>query len=499
MRETVQKKSPVKVTIGKIIFATGLVSGIFFSIYNLNTPGTNEPKSTGSDSDVSAVPTTPAPTTPDETADANAITFTNPDESNKARELQVLFTTGAYRKAVELVDQFLALPDISEPFRQWLEIQMPILLGSAGWAFIAVNDCDNAIQMLRRAVRYFETPVATTHKGSDSSGVPPKTRADIQRGLGYCLKKSGNAGGAEDSFRQALTQNPGDRESLMQLVDVLETDGRFHEGVELLDHAATDDAIVKNRLKILRRRAGESDFQQTLRSPHFNITYRAGSQGELANEVARILEKSLDEFIETFGYREPMLPIDVLLYPRSSFSWMLGDAPAWAEGIFDGRMRIPVPQGAGSDTAIPVQQNIDKMTPVLRHELIHALNSSMTGGRSLPPWLEEGLAQRIGEMSRGSAFPFPVKPPPFMPVEKFENSYLQYAAAEAGNIYRQSLYLVLTIEYHQPEALKKIISNLSASSPTNGDSLLHAIDLTVNEAFRRARIYWRQRQPLAAR
>lgn len=427
--------------------------------------------------------------------------FPNPAESDKAREVRVLFTTGAYQKAVALIDQFLADSGLSTEFRAWLTMQLPIVLGSAGWAAIATGDCESAILLLRRATNHF-----SNQKGSmpDASvpDVPPKTRSDILRGLGYCLKKSGNSGGAEDSLRQALDHNPEDKESRLLLVDVLETDGRFYEGIELLENApksdqSTDQAI-EDRLKIMRRRAGEGELQQTLRTPHFNISYRAQSHGEFAIEAGQLLESSLDEFIEMFGYREPKLAIDVLLYPRASFSWMLGDTPDWAEGIFDGRMRVPVPASTG-DHANDVSSALKSVAPVLRHELIHALNASMTGGRALPPWLEEGLAQRLGEMRRRTAFPFPIKPPPFMPAEKFAASYLQYSATEASSIYRQSLYIVLTLEYHEPDALRKIITNLSQSSATNTNAVLRPLNIEFQALYNRAAAYWQRRQPLAAR
>ena len=408
---------------------------------------------------------------------AAAFGFSDPKEVEAAQQLRVLFTTGAYSKSLALAELALAKPDISAAFRAWLTAQMPVILASEGWAAIATGNCDRAIESLRRAAL-----LAT------AAELPGPMNADIRRGLGFCLKKTGQPGGAEENFLEALKSNPQDQESRLLLADLYESDGRFSEAVHTLEEAQPSPDITK-RLEVMRRRAGEGDLQQIQRTPHFNISYRTGEHEALAAQAAQILESSLDEFTDRYGYKAPLIPIEVVLYPTERFSWVLGGVPDWAEGIFDGRMRIPVRSGGSQEI----------IAPVLRHELVHALNANMTGGRALPPWLEEGLAQRIGEMPRGGSFPFPIKPPPFAPAADFGASYMSFGSAAAGSIYRQSLYLVMALETIESDALRRVISALSSEAGTSPDAVLAPIGGNFARLYDTSSRWWLRRRPLSVR
>jgi len=413
---------------------------------------------------------------------ADAFGFDSPAEIEVAQKLRVTFTTGAYAKALTTIDELLAKRDISPAFRGWLQAQLPVVLASDGWASIGTGDCERAIESLRRA--------ALLAKSAEAA---PQMLADIHRGLGFCLKKNGQPGGAEENLLEAVRVNPRDEESRFLLADVYESDGRFSDAVRILEDGNPSPELAK-RVEVMRRRAGEGDLQQTQRTQHFSISYRQGQHEGLVAQAAQILESSLDEFVEKYGYREPSTPIEVILYPTGRFSWALGGVPDWAEGIFDGRMRIPVKRaqpGDGPSSPLIVQ--------VLRHELVHALNANMTGGRALPPWLEEGLAQRIGEMPYGASFPFPVKPGPFAPAGDFASSYMSFGAAAAGSIYGQSLYLMLTLENLEPDALRRVISALSSHGGTSADMILSPIGLTFDRLYQVAAIWWKERRELAAR
>ena len=430
--------------------------------------------------DTAAMPPNPSPPKNSTTASlADAFGFSDPQEIEGAQQLRVLFTTGAYGKALALIEKILANQAISQDFRHWLAFQLPVVLASDGWAAIATGDCDKAIEALRRA--------ASMAKDLNSPG---PMQADIRRGLGFCLKKSGQPGGAEENLREAIKANAGDQESRMLLADLYESDGRFSEAVQTLEEGNPTGDVAK-RLEVMRRRAGEGDLQQVQRTPHFTISYRTGEHEGLAAQAAQILESSLDEFTEKYGYKEPATPLEVILYPTEKFSWVLGGVPDWAEGIFDGRMRIPIRSRSGGGTGI--------ISQVLRHELVHALNSNMTGGRALPPWLEEGLAQRIGEMASGGVFPFPIKPAPFFPAADFSASYMTFGAAAAGSIYRQSLYLVMTLENRDSDALRRIISSLSPNLGATADPTLTSVGESFSHLHEVSSGWWKERRPLAAR
>lgn len=135
--------------------------------------------------------------------------------------------------------------------------------------------------------------------------------------------------------------------------------------------------------------SAEEDFAQDL-SEHFQLSYD-GDRSDLLNfgysQILRELEDAYQEFGELFG----TFPVEagrprirVVLYRKTKFDEVtgLGD---WAGGVFDGTVRIPVED---------FQRERQGLERVLRHELVHAFIDAV-GGRTVPGWLNEGLAQRL--------------------------------------------------------------------------------------------------------
>ena len=77
----------------------------------------------------------------------------------------------------------------------------------------------------------------------------------------------------------------------------------------------------------------------------------------------------------------PSVPITVVLYTQTQFQ-DITQAPAWAGGLYDGQIRIPI-RGALDRRA--------ELERVLTHEYVHALVTNL-GGRTVPAWVHEGLA-----------------------------------------------------------------------------------------------------------
>jgi len=96
-------------------------------------------------------------------------------------------------------------------------------------------------------------------------------------------------------------------------------------------------------------------------------------------------------------------------------------------------------------------------------------------------------------------FRFPIKPPGFAPEGDFQLSYLNYDATKAGSIYRQSLYLVLSLEQLDQENIRKVVSGLSQSTQTSQDAVLAPSGRNFSFLYQQARDWWDERRPLAAR
>ena len=95
----------------------------------------------------------------------------------------------------------------------------------------------------------------------------------------------------------------------------------------------------------------------------------------------------------------PTEEILVFLYTDQQF-FDVTRAPAWAGGLFDGKIRIPT---KGSET------QINRLRVILFHEYVHAAIHQMTrqGGQqaAVPTWLHEGVAQYFESSGRRGGRP----------------------------------------------------------------------------------------------
>jgi hypothetical protein len=93
------------------------------------------------------------------------------------------------------------------------------------------------------------------------------------------------------------------------------------------------------------------------------------------------LEQAYAALVQDFG-SGPVEKVVVVVYAERDFQAST-QAPAWADGLFDGRVRVPA-------------RGITGVTPdllsVLRHEMTHSFVHFRAKGRA-PAWLQEGLAQ----------------------------------------------------------------------------------------------------------
>jgi hypothetical protein len=93
------------------------------------------------------------------------------------------------------------------------------------------------------------------------------------------------------------------------------------------------------------------------------------------------LERAYADLVRDFG-SGPVEKVVVVVYAERDFQ-AVTHAPSWADGFFDGKVRVPA-------------RGITGVTPellsVLRHEMTHSFVHFRTRGRA-PTWLHEGLAQ----------------------------------------------------------------------------------------------------------
>lgn len=404
-----------------------------------------------------------------------------PADNGAIQAILARFATGDFVAALNLADSYIQNDALSEPFHEWALAQLPTLLTSAGWSALRLGDCDAATTYLRRAEIMMRT-------------------LETAKGLAVCYYKQKNLGAAREQFSYYLEKQPQDAEMQFLYADALESEGRYEDAVKLLESIVTaaggqlDATTVKERLASMRARAKESGFQQTETSRNFRLAYRSGDHEDLVAMVLQTLEDALDEYIENYGFRAPPAPIEVALYPAENFKNIVVGGPEWAEGLFDGRLRIPVRAEQLDGRAL------GSLPTVLRHELVHALLAQMSDSRSLPPWFDEGVAQRLSCADQGcGVFSFPPTPGVFLAVSAFSTPYTSFDAVKAGRAYRQSLYLIYALErQHSDEPLRTLISRIAATSDTTSDGVLTPLNTTFRQLHETAASLWNERATLSA-
>jgi hypothetical protein len=128
-----------------------------------------------------------------------------------------------------------------------------------------------------------------------------------------------------------------------------------------------------------RETALEDRFYES-RGAHFVVRFEGPADEALARRVVERLEAAYWRIGQTLGSYPPE-PITVVLYTSEQFR-DITQLPAWTAAAYDGRIRLPI-QGAFD--------HLEELDRVLGHEYVHALVATL-GGRTVPVWLNEGLA-----------------------------------------------------------------------------------------------------------
>lgn len=152
---------------------------------------------------------------------------------------------------------------------------------------------------------------------------------------------------------------------------------------------APDREDIQKRLAQMLALAQSEEGLWTESSGHFDLSYD-GSRDDLSfrtTEIFDVLEGAYLDFTEQFGI-DPVAGgrarLRVVLYKRDGFHGATGIGH-WAGGLYDGSIRVPL-EDLGRER--------NQLRRVLRHELVHAFVHE-AGGREVPGWLNEGLAQLL--------------------------------------------------------------------------------------------------------
>ena len=191
-------------------------------------------------------------------------------------------------------------------------------------------------------------------------------------------------------YKQSLDYLERARRVAPQNADEAKLEGWAYYGMNKLEQAVAEwkralalrpDPEVQSALEKALRDEKEEESYKENESSHFTLRYSGGAEPALAREVLRTLEAHFSAVESELNFTPPD-SIGVVLYTRQAFA-DITRAPAWAGGLNDGRIRVPV-------------QGLTDMTPdlsrVLKHELTHSFVRQKTRGRA-PTWVQEGIAQ----------------------------------------------------------------------------------------------------------
>ncbi len=187
--------------------------------------------------------------------------------------------------------------------------------------------------------------------------------------------------------------------------------------------------------KAERDQTAERNFQKQANG-RFIVRYQGGEAPELASQILDVLQTDFDTLQSDFEFT-PTAPIGVVIYTNRTFRDVTG-APPWADGLYDGRIRVPV-QGLTS-----VDHNLAQ---VLMHELTHSFIRQMTDGRC-PTWLNEGLAQYMEGWRTGRNANILVtlyQQKKYIPLSRLEGPWNRFPTPLAQYAYAWSLAAVESI------------------------------------------------------
>ncbi|MBZ0157285.1 MAG: hypothetical protein K8I29_13875 [Alphaproteobacteria bacterium] len=212
----------------------------------------------------------------------------------------------------------------------------PGLLSDIGFLHLLLENDDMAI-------RYLEDAMHHNHNGNDFLA---------QKGLAVAYYRKGNIEKSLFHAERGLSLR-GDPE-LQTLYDRIRKEQSVHRGF-------VDESTL-----------------------HFKIVFDGHEHGGVSRKILGILEDAYRQVGHDLNHYPDEL-VTVVLYTNRDFH-DITQAPEWAGGFYDGRIKVPVKGIEGKE---------EEVRRVLFHEYVHAMVHSIVGGnvRSLPLWINEGLAE----------------------------------------------------------------------------------------------------------
>lgn len=267
-----------------------------------------------------------------------------------------------FEEAVGSFDSALEIEPASEPVRKGL-----------AKALAALGVSRLQAGQLRQSREFLEKAVAAQ---PDS--------AEYHLLLAAVIFREADMRAARREIDRALELAPDDAAARDLSGDIYDREGQLNQAVGEWETAAKNGGSPALAVKIARGRremTAEAGMERES-SRYFIIIYERDVPRELVQDFFKILDQAFDVLHDRLG-EYPRDEITVILYARSAFK-SVTQAPEWAGGQYDGKIRIPV-------GGLKTLSEASGLMEMLLHEMTHAFLHRMAPA-GLPLWFNEGLA-----------------------------------------------------------------------------------------------------------
>lgn len=323
------------------------------------------------------------------------------------------------------------------------------------------------------AIILSQTPVPVTPDGWDTAGYKAlragsaeEAAADFAQALrlnpsdvvalagsGAAANLLGHPAEARLALTRALREDPALTPASLLLGELLYRDNDLQGAIDVYSQAlarAPGDPRLTARLDQWKREAALQDGFSSRMATHFTVLFEGPPDQPLASHVIDLLEGIYWQVGGALG-AYPTNAVTVVLYSREQFRDVT-QSPAWAGGLFDGRIRVPI--GGRVDER--------ELRRVLAHEFTHAVVRSVAP-RGVPQWLNEGLAVLM-ERGDGSAPPLPAGPLPTL--HALEGSFDALSGEDARAAYATCAAATQALlDRGGPMTIPNLLTNLGSGLP----------------------------------
>lgn len=282
----------------------------------------------------------------------------------------------------------------------------PVELNRKALAAVETGDFPGAIALLR-AARAIEPEDATLrtnlarvhgrygaflHREGRTSDALAELRsalalepeaAEHHAQLGAVLFEAGRLVEAAECFREAIRLDPKDAVTHENLGHVHYKEGRTEDALRCWERSLLLDpsnAALRKKTEQVRREVKVEDSFLASDGSLFEIRYDGQIDPGLVDGIRGDLTAAFADVGAVFSFY-PDKRVPVVLYTRAGFTEVT-EGHRWAGGIFDGKIRVPLP---ASDV------DHEALAATLKHEYTHFVVHSLAP--KCPAWLHEGIAQ----------------------------------------------------------------------------------------------------------